>query len=72
MITTYAGMDAHAATIRVAVLKAEGEQPEEWQSDERAAGGEAAGAAPELHGSGAGEGISGSSASSRLKASNVG
>ncbi len=31
MTTTYAGMDAHAATIRVAVLTAEGGRPEEWQ-----------------------------------------
>ena len=31
MTTTYAGMDAHAATIRVAVLAAEGGRPEEWQ-----------------------------------------
>ena len=31
MSTTYAGMDAHAATIRVAVLTAEGGRPEEWQ-----------------------------------------
>ena len=31
MTTTYAGMDAHARTIRVAVLAAEGGRPEEWQ-----------------------------------------
>ena len=29
--TTYAGMDAHARTIHVAVLTAEGGRPEEWQ-----------------------------------------
>ena len=31
MTTTYAGMDAHAATIRVAVLAPGAERPEEWQ-----------------------------------------
>ena len=31
MSTTYAGMDAHAATIRVAVLAPGAGKPEEWQ-----------------------------------------
>ena len=31
MTTTYAGMDAHARAIHVAVLAAEGGRPEEWQ-----------------------------------------
>ena len=31
MTTTYAGMDAHAATIRVAVLAPGAGKPEEWQ-----------------------------------------
>ena len=31
MTTTCAGMDAHAATIRVAVLTAGGGRAEEWQ-----------------------------------------
>ena len=35
MTTTYAGMDAHARTIRVAVLAPGAGKPEEWLTNER-------------------------------------